>query len=61
MNVQSIELMGPGYILMLGIWWGVAMILAFVVLTVKRAYITWRQRRETSRTGAAVAGSRIDA
>ena len=46
---------------LLGVWWGVAVFLTFLFLTAKRAFVTWRQRRETSRTVATIASSRLDA
>jgi hypothetical protein len=60
MNVQSIEIMGPEYVLMLGLWWGVAVFLTFVFLTARRAFINWRQRQGTGRMSAVV-NNQIDA
>ena len=60
MNVQSIEIMGPEYVLMLGVWWGVAVFLTVVFLTAKRAFVNWRQRRETGRSDVMIANSRVD-
>jgi len=61
MNVQRIELMGPEYVLMLGVWWGVAVFLTFVFLAAKRAFINWRQRQGGDRRALPVASSNVDA
>jgi hypothetical protein len=45
MNVQRIELMGPEYVLMLGVWWGVAVVLTVAYLAAKRTILNRRQRQ----------------
>jgi hypothetical protein len=38
MNMQRIDLMGPEYVVMLGVWWGVAVILTVLVMATRRAF-----------------------
>jgi len=60
MNVQSIEIMGPEYVLMLGVWWGVVVFLTVVFLAARRAFTNWRQRQGTGRVPA-VANNQVEA
>ena len=48
MSIQPIEIMGPEYVLMLGVWWGVAVVLTFVFLAAKRAFVNRRMRQAGS-------------
>ena len=44
MGSQAIKIMGPEYVLMLGVWWGVAVVLTVASLAAKRAVVNRRQR-----------------
>jgi hypothetical protein len=49
MGSQAIEIMGPEYVLMLGVWWGVAVVLTVAFLAAKRAIVNRRKRQADSR------------
>lgn len=60
MNGQRIELMGPEYVVMLGVWWGVAVLLTVAFLAAKRAIANRRQRPAASRDAVSAAGGSLD-
>jgi hypothetical protein len=53
MNMQRIEIMGPEYVVMLGMWWGAAVVLTIAFLAAKRIL----ERRSEPRRGSGVAAS----
>lgn len=61
MNIQKIELMGPEYVLMLGVWWGVAVFLTVAFLAAKRAIVNRRQHLGASRDARAAIVRHLDA
>jgi hypothetical protein len=52
MKTQAIELMGFEYVLMLGLWWGVAVVLTLLFLAVKRSVVRWHARQPGARRDA---------
>lgn len=60
MKSQAIEIMGPEYVLMLGVWWGVAVFLTVAYLAAKRAITNRRQRQAVSRDAFSTASGSLD-
>ena len=60
MNTQRIEIMGPQYVLMLGVWWGVAVLLTVAFLAAKQAIVNRRQRHGASRESLPAASGSLD-
>ena len=57
MSVQRIEMMGPEYVVTLGVWWGVAVLLTVAFLTIKRTVV--RRHRRAGQGPLPAAGSRF--
>ena len=49
MFMHRIELMGPEYVLLLGAWWGAAMLLMVLSIAVKRAFAGRNKHRLAGR------------
>ena len=60
MNMQRIDLMGPEYVVMLGVWWGAAVILTVLFLAIKRAVLTRRERRAVAHRTVSATSGRLD-
>jgi hypothetical protein len=60
MFMHSIKLMGPEYVLMLGVWWGAAVILTVLAMVIRRAVERWNEHRHAGRPARTAAGGRLD-
>jgi hypothetical protein len=57
MYMHKIELMGPEYVLMLGVWWGAAVLLTVLAMAIRRGVERFQERRHLDRIAhAAVSG-----
>jgi hypothetical protein len=45
MHLHRIELMGPEYVLILGVWWSATVVLTVLVMMIRQAVARWRERR----------------
>jgi hypothetical protein len=45
MYMHRIDLMGPEYVLMLGAWWGAAVVLTVLAMAIRQAVARWNARR----------------
>ena len=55
MYTHRIELMGPEYVLMLGVWWGTAVVLMVLAMVTRQAVARWSARRVAKHPRARVA------
>jgi hypothetical protein len=57
---HKIELMGPEYVLMLGVWWGAAVVVTMLAMAIRRGLERFQERRQLSRTAHAVVGGPLE-
>ena len=53
MYMHRIELMGPEYVLMLGVWWGAAVVLTVLAMVIRQAVARWSAAARRHSTSAA--------
>jgi hypothetical protein len=60
MFMHRIDLIGLEYAVMLGVWWGVAVVLTVLYMAIRRTVARWSRSRSADRATRAVTSGRLD-